>query len=250
MTEEVKWERTISDVNDEILVNLENPHKMFYVALAAAVSVLLFAVGMVSYHTAVGPGMWQGFRPPVYWLVDITNFVFWVGIGHAGTLISAILFLFRAKWRNAVNRSAEAMTIFAVICALVFPAIHMGRMYLGAYWAMPFPNTNNLWVNFRSPLFWDVCAISTYFTVSLLFWYILIWPQYETEFLELKKLFTAYFLLDGVAQLASGTTMKQDTAPWQPWRHRSYYLCTRSYLGTSPCRCNQDGTRRFFRRTS
>jgi Ni/Fe-hydrogenase subunit HybB-like protein len=177
MTEEIKWERTISDVNDEILVNLENPHKMFYVALASAVSVLLFAVGMVAYHTAVGPGMWQGFRPPVYWLVDITNFVFWVGIGHAGTLISAILFLFRAKWRNAVNRSAEAMTIFAVICALVFPAIHMGRMYLGAYWAMPFPNTNNLWVNFRSPLFWDVCAISTYFTVSLLFWYIGLVPD-------------------------------------------------------------------------
>lgn len=174
---EITWKRTISDVNDEILVNLERPHKSFYMALAISVTCLLIAVGMVAYHTAVGLGVWTGFRPPVYWLVDITNFVFWVGIGHAGTLISAILFLFRAKWRNTVNRSAEAMTIFAVICAAVFPAIHMGRMYLGAYWALPLPNTNNLWVNFRSPLFWDVCAISTYFTTSLLFWYIGLVPD-------------------------------------------------------------------------
>jgi Ni/Fe-hydrogenase subunit HybB-like protein len=112
---EIKWEKTISDVNNEILVNLGKPHKMFYVALAVAVTCLLIAVGMVTYHTCVGLGVWKGFAPPTYWLVDITNFVFWVGIGHAGTLISAILFLFRAQWRNTVNRSAEAMTIFAVI---------------------------------------------------------------------------------------------------------------------------------------
>ncbi|MBM4251521.1 MAG: hydrogenase [Deltaproteobacteria bacterium] len=170
------WSKTISDVNSEILVNLENPHPAYYVALALSVSALLVGIVFVALHFTYGLGLWT-FRPPVYWEVDITNFVFWVGIGHAGTLISAILFLFRAKWRNTVNRSAEAMTIFAVICALVFPLIHMGRPWHGAIWAVPLPNTNNLWVNFRSPLFWDVMAISTYFTTSLLFWYMGLVPD-------------------------------------------------------------------------
>ena len=175
----VKWEKTISDVNDEILVNLRNPHPSFYVAFAVAATALLVAIGFVAAHTILGLGVWT-FAPPLFWAVDITNFVFWVGIGHAGTLISAILFLFRAKWRNTVNRSAEAMTIFAVMCAGVFPLIHMGRMWVGAYWALPLPNTNNMWVNFRSPLVWDVFAISTYFTVSLLFWYIGLVPDLAT----------------------------------------------------------------------
>ncbi len=174
--ETLPWKKTISQVNEDILVNLNRPVLAYYAVLSVAVFCLLVGVAMVCYHTAVGLGVWN-FAPPVFWAVDITNFVFWVGIGHAGTLISAILFLFRAKWRNTVNRSAEAMTIFAVLCAAVFPAIHMGRMYLGAYWALPLPNTNNLWVNFRSPLFWDVCAISTYFTISLLFWYVGLIPD-------------------------------------------------------------------------
>lgn len=173
---EVHWEKTISDVNDEILVNLRNPHPTYYAALAFAAALLLAGVVFVGLHTVYGLGLWN-FAPPLYWAVDITNFVFWVGIGHAGTLISAILFLFRAKWRNTVNRSAEAMTIFAVICAAIFPLIHMGRMWLGSYWALPLPNTNNLWVNFRSPLVWDVFAISTYFTTSLLFWYMGLVPD-------------------------------------------------------------------------
>ena len=176
VSSQVHWEKTVSDVNDEILVNLEKPHKSFYVALAFAAALLLAGVVFVGLHTVYGLGLWN-FAPPLYWAVDITNFVFWVGIGHAGTLISAILFLFRAQWRNTVNRSAEAMTIFAVICAAIFPLIHMGRMYLGAYWALPLPNTNNLWVNFRSPLLWDVFAISTYFTTSLLFWYMGLVPD-------------------------------------------------------------------------
>ncbi|MFN9958732.1 MAG: hydrogenase, partial [bacterium] len=106
-----------------VLVNLRRPHPSYYVAFAIAVLCLLVGVGFVAAHTIYGLGLWN-FAPPNYWAVDITNFVFWVGIGHAGTLISAILFLFRAKWRNTVNRSAEAMTIFAVICAAVFPLIH------------------------------------------------------------------------------------------------------------------------------
>lgn len=114
------------------------------------------------------------------WGWDITNFVFWVGIGHAGTLISAVLLLFRQKWRMSINRSAEAMTIFAVVCAAMFPVFHMGRVWVG-YWALPLPNGfGSLWVNFNSPLLWDVFAISTYFSVSLLFWYIGLIPDIAT----------------------------------------------------------------------
>jgi molybdopterin-containing oxidoreductase family membrane subunit len=124
--------------------------------------------------------MW-GLNKTVGWAWDITNFVWWVGIGHAGTLISAVLLLFRQKWRTSINRAAEAMTIFAVICAAMFPVIHMGRPWLGAYWALPLPNTfGSLWVNFNSPLLWDVFAISTYFAVSLVFWYIGLIPDFAT----------------------------------------------------------------------
>jgi molybdopterin-containing oxidoreductase family membrane subunit len=124
--------------------------------------------------------MW-GLNKTVGWAWDITNFVWWVGIGHAGTLISAVLLLFRQKWRTSINRAAEAMTIFAVICAAMFPVIHMGRPWLGAFWALPLPNTyGSLWVNFNSPLLWDVFAISTYFSVSLVFWYIGLIPDFAT----------------------------------------------------------------------
>jgi molybdopterin-containing oxidoreductase family membrane subunit len=112
----------------------------------------------------------------VAWAWDITNFVFWIGIGHAGTLISAILFLLRQKWRTSINRAAEAMTIFAVICAGLFPLIHVGRVWLG-WWLLPLPNANSIWPQFRSPLLWDVFAVSTYFTVSLLFWYMGLIPD-------------------------------------------------------------------------
>jgi molybdopterin-containing oxidoreductase family membrane subunit len=116
----------------------------------------------------------------VGWAIDITSFVFWIGIGHAGTLISAILFLLRQRWRTSVNRSAEAMTIFAVMCAGVFPVIHLGRPWL-AYWIFPYPNTRGpLWVNFRSPLVWDAFAIGTYFTISLVFWYLGLIPDLAT----------------------------------------------------------------------
>lgn len=161
---------TISDVNDGILVSLEKPHPMFYAAWGLSAALVALGIACWAYQIAVGMGM-AGLNSPVYWGVYITNFVFWVGIGHAGTLISAILFLFRAKWRNTVARGAEAMTIFAVITAGLFPLIHVGRIWFAPYWMAPLPNTNNLWVNFRSPLIWDVFAISTYLTVSLLFWY-------------------------------------------------------------------------------
>ena len=169
MSDTVKWEKTISDVNDGILVNLEKPHPTYWFALGLALLLVLIGAASWAYQVTVGMGV-SGLNSPVYWGVYITDFVFWVGIGHAGTLISAILFLFRAKWRNSINRFAEAMTIFAVISAGLFPLIHVGRLWLAPYWMAPLPNTNNLWVNFRSPLIWDIFAISTYLPVSLLFW--------------------------------------------------------------------------------
>jgi molybdopterin-containing oxidoreductase family membrane subunit len=130
---------------------------------------------LIAYLFAVGVGVW-GLNRPVSWGFDITNFVFWVGIGHAGTLISAILYLFRQDWRTGINRFAEAMTIFAVICAVMFPSIHVGRAWL-LYWAAPIPNQMSLWPNFRSPLLWDFFAVSTYMTVSLVFWYMGLIPD-------------------------------------------------------------------------
>jgi molybdopterin-containing oxidoreductase family membrane subunit len=132
----------------------------------------------VAYLFWTGVGVW-GNNAPVYWAWDITNFVWWIGIGHAGTLISAVLFLFRQKWRTAINRFSEAMTIFAVICALIFPGIHVGRAWY-AYYMFPVPNEMSLWPNFKSPLIWDVFAVSTYFTVSLLFWYVGLIPDFAT----------------------------------------------------------------------
>jgi molybdopterin-containing oxidoreductase family membrane subunit len=132
----------------------------------------------IGYLFWTGVGVW-GNNAPVYWAWDITNFVWWIGIGHAGTLISAVLFLFRQKWRTAINRFSEAMTIFAVICALIFPGIHVGRAWY-AYYMFPLPNEMSLWPNFKSPLIWDVFAVSTYFTVSLLFWFVGLVPDFAT----------------------------------------------------------------------
>ena len=125
-----------------------------------------------------GTGIW-GVTQPVAWGFAIINFVWWIGIGHAGTLISAILLLFKQGWRNSINRFAEAMTIFAVVCAGMFPLIHVGRPWL-AYWMLPYPSTMNVWPQFRSPLMWDVFAVSTYATISVVFWYIGMVPDFGT----------------------------------------------------------------------
>ena len=173
--------KTVHDVTEDICRQVEaKPSKLWLMAFG--VSVVTLAIGFLAVAATLweGIGMW-GLNKTVGWAWDITNFVWWVGIGHAGTLISAVLLLFRQKWRMAINRAAEAMTIFAVICAAMFPVLHMGRPWLGAYWALPLPNTfGSLWVNFNSPLLWDVFAISTYFSVSLVFWYLGLVPDFAT----------------------------------------------------------------------
>jgi Ni/Fe-hydrogenase subunit HybB-like protein len=173
--------KTIKDVTHDISRQVEGKPTMAWVLglLVAVGTLLLGSIALIA-TLWEGIGMW-GLNKTVGWAWDITNFVWWVGIGHAGTLISAVLLLFRQKWRMAINRAAEAMTIFAVICAAMFPVIHMGRPWIGAYWALPLPNTfGSLWVNFNSPLLWDVFAISTYFSVSLVFWYIGLIPDFAT----------------------------------------------------------------------
>jgi Ni/Fe-hydrogenase subunit HybB-like protein len=173
-------EISYAKITEDIISPLEKkPNLKWFAAFGASVVLLLFGFSMIGYTFWTGIGAW-GLNKTVGWAWDITNFVFWVGIGHAGTLISAILLLFRQQWRTAVNRSAEAMTIFAVLCAALFPLIHMGRPWL-AYWVFPLPNTyGSLWVNFNSPLLWDVFAISTYFIVSLVFWYLGLIPDLAT----------------------------------------------------------------------
>ena len=167
-------------VTDDILKGNEDakPPTSWWIALGISFSLMSMLGLLIGYLFVTGVGVW-GNNNPVMWGYPIVNFVFWVGIGHAGTLISAILFLFRQKWRTAINRFAEAMTIFAVICAGTFPGIHIGRVWL-AYWLFPIPNQMDMWPQFRSPLLWDVFAVGTYFTVSLLFWYMGMIPDLAT----------------------------------------------------------------------
>ena len=172
--------KTYADITEDVCRQVEaKPNVRWMMALG--VSLVFLGIFLYSVYRTLwfGIGEW-GLNKTVGWAWDITNFVWWVGIGHAGTLISAILLLFRQKWRTSINRAAEAMTIFAVICAAMFPVLHMGRPWL-AYWVLPLPNTfGSLWVNFNSPLLWDVFAISTYFSVSLVFWYIGLIPDFAT----------------------------------------------------------------------
>lgn len=172
--------KTYGQITDDIVRNTEgNPPKDWWIAFGFALVGLLLYVIAVSWTIFKGIGVW-GLQKTVNWAWDITNFVWWIGIGHAGTLISAVLLLFKQKWRTGINRAAEAMTIFAVICAGQFPLIHMGRIWQG-FFIFPYANTRGpLWVNFNSPLLWDVFAISTYFTVSLLFWYSGLMPDFAT----------------------------------------------------------------------
>jgi len=170
---------SFADITRMVCAPVEEPApRGWWIGFGIAFACLGLFVAMVVYLVLVGIGIW-GLNNPQAWGFDITNFVWWVGIGHAGTLISAILYLFRQKWRTAINRFAEAMTIFAVICALMFPTIHVGRIWM-LWMALPIPNWESVWPQFRSPLLWDVFAVGTYFTVSLIFWYMGLIPDLAT----------------------------------------------------------------------
>ncbi len=200
-----------------------------------------------------GVGIW-GINIPVGWGFAIINFVWWIGIGHAGTLISAILLLLKQTWRNSINRFAEAMTLFAVACAGMFPLLHMGRPWL-AYWLFPYPNTMGVWPQFRSPLVWDVFAVSTYATISAVFWYVGLVPDFATMREKAthplaKKLYG--LLAHGLARLERGTgsATKRCTSCWPALRRRWCSRCTRSSASTSPSPSFPAGTPRSSRRTS
>jgi len=171
-------DKSYHDITVEVAKPIESPiPKAWWAVFSLALLMFLWGIGCILYTIGTGIGTW-GLNKTINWAWDITNFVWWVGIGHAGTLISAILLLFRQKWRMSINRSAEAMTIFSVMQAALFPLIHMGRPWL-AYFVFPIPNQfGSLWVNFNSPLLWDVFAISTYFSVSLVFWYVGLVPDF------------------------------------------------------------------------
>ncbi len=172
----VQNNRSIGWISDTIAGIIEGKTPMWWwCAFIPSLGLLLLCVSMITYLISVGIGVW-GLNHPIMWGWAIVNFVWWIGIGHAGTLISAILFLLRQKWRTSINRAAEAMTIFAVMCAGIYPLIHVGRVWYG-WWLFPLPNSNTIWPQFRSPLMWDVFAVSTYFTVSLLFWFMGLIPD-------------------------------------------------------------------------
>src|ERR1700691_2573217 len=168
---------SVTDKISAIVLN-RRPPKWWIVGFGVSFLLMMLLLVSVSYLFAVGVGIW-GINIPVGWGFAIVNFVWWIGIGHAGTLISAILLLLRQQWRTSINRFAEAMTLFAVACAGLFPILHLGRPWL-FYWLLPYPDTMKLWPQFRSPLVWDAFAVSTYATVSLLFWYVGLVPDLAT----------------------------------------------------------------------
>lgn len=175
----IKGKKSYGQITREISSPMVGrPGKAWKLGLIITLGAFMLGTLMAGWTVWQGIGSW-GLNRTIGWGWGITNFVWWVGIGHAGTFISAILLLFRQKWRTSINRSAEAMTLFAIMCAGFFPLIHMGRPLL-AFFVFPYPNTRGLWVNFNSPLLWDVFAISTYFAVSLLFWYVGLIPDIGT----------------------------------------------------------------------
>jgi len=195
----VEGNRTLKQIDDAIIAPLDRlPNIKFWIAISFTLTLLMIGATALALSFYYGTGLW-GNNNPVGWALPIVNFVFWVGIGHAGTLISAILFLLRQRWRNGIARFAEAMTIFAVITALIFPIIHTGRPWVAAVYLLPYPNQHSLWVNFTSPLLWDVFAVSTYFTVSFVFWYVGLIPDFavlrDRATGKIKKLLYTIFSL-------------------------------------------------------
>jgi Ni/Fe-hydrogenase subunit HybB-like protein len=181
--------KSVTEVISRIVLTPHTPLGWFAGFMVGS-SIVLLLLTAVTWLFLRGVGIW-GLDIPVGWGFAIINFVWWIGIGHAGTLISAILLLFKQQWRNSINRFAEAMTIFAVVCAGMFPLIHVGRPWLG-YWLFPYPNSMDVWPQFRSPLLWDVFAVSTYATISVVFWYVGMVPDFGTMRDRAKTKFAQY----------------------------------------------------------
>ena len=208
------------------------------------VTVSLLFMGVVYGYAVIWPyqmmhGLGKaGYRPPVLWGAYLVDFVFWIGIAHSGTLISAILFLFRARFRTSISRSAEAMTIFAASVAALFPIIHLGRPWV-FYWLIPYPNQRYLWPDFLSPLVFDFLAVSTYITASLLFWYTGLVPDLAAvreSAKGIRKRSTASFHSAGRGPTGSGAITGPPTCSSQPWRRLSSFPCTASFPGILPFR--------------
>ncbi len=188
----VTSDRNAAWVGDQVASVVQNPVPLWwYIAVAIAGGLASLAGIGIGYLILTGVGVW-GENNSANWAWDITNFVFWIGIGHAGTMIAAILYLTRQKWASGINRAAEAMTIFAVMCAGIYPAIHVGRAWF-AWYLGPIPNANGIWPNFRSPLLWDVFAVSTYLSVSIVFWYVGLIPDAATMRDRVKNKIGKYF---------------------------------------------------------
>ncbi len=191
--------RSVTEKITRIVLTPDTPLGWFAIfGIGGALATMLMVA--LTWLFLEGVGIW-GITQPVAWGFAIINFVWWIGIGHAGTLISAILLLFKQSWRNSINRFAEAMTIFAVVCAGMFPLIHVGRPWL-AYWMLPLPFTMNVWPQFRSPLMWDVFAVSTYATISVVFWYIGMVPDFGTMRDRAESKLAQYVLWHGCAGMA------------------------------------------------
>src|SRR5271156_1924901 len=188
----VSHDRDAIWVGDRIASVIENPTPLWwYIAVSIAGGVASFTAIGILYLITTGVGVW-GENNSANWAWDITNFVFWIGIGHAGTMIAAILYLTRQKWATGINRAAETMTVFAVMCAGIYPGVHVGRVWFAWYLA-PIPNGNGIWPNFRSPLLWDVFAVSTYLSVSIMFWYVGLIPDVAAMRDRVKNKILKYF---------------------------------------------------------
>jgi hypothetical protein len=228
------------------LVLTANTPLGWFFGLIVAAGIAQGVVIGVTWLFLKGVGIW-GITMPGAWGFAIINFVWWIGIGHAGTLISAILLLFKQTWRNSINRFAEAMTIFAVVCAGMFPLIHVGRPWLG-YWLFPYPSTMNVWPQFRSPLAWDVFAVSTYATISIVFWYIGMVPDFGTLRGQSTAMVCSRWA--GAVRHGTGSGMRRLPCCWPVFRLLWCSRYIRSSASTSPWRRWRAGTRRSSRPTS
>ena len=224
---DINLDPTFADIDRSARAILAPPGYKYWIWIGFLLTLTLLAGALWTRQVYVGLQV-TGLGDPVMWAVYITNFVFWVGIAHSGTLISAILFLFRTRWRTAVYRAAETMTIFAVATAGLFPIIHLGRPWF-FYWLAPYPNQRYLQPDFRSPLVWDLFAIGTYLTISSLFWFTGLVPDVANRARSRPdgaRSSTRSSRSDGRAAIASGATSRWPTCCWRGWRLRWCSRCT------------------------